>query len=237
MIYKLTTIDSVIGRILQDLGWTEEIPEQDFIVWIIDALKHIGSYYQFKEKIATIEINNFKGELPCDFYQLISKTSNGTYDNFNKGLIVSGDLDNVQEQINTHQFSNKDYNINLDHITTSYQTGNITIKYLAFPVCERGLPMVPDDISFSDAFFWKVCSQLAIQGYEFKNTQLRNIDYCRKKWNFYCMQARGNANMPDAAMMNRVAKRWISLLPNLNAYDTYNASLNTIRRIDLNGRD
>ncbi len=58
MIYKLVSIKSVIGRIVSDLGiGDQEIPWQDMVEWIGEALQHIGSYAQLTDKEEDIEID------------------------------------------------------------------------------------------------------------------------------------------------------------------------------------
>jgi|1_EtaG_2_1085319.scaffolds.fasta_scaffold00175_5 hypothetical protein len=72
MIYKLTTIHQIIGKVVRDLDLSDkEVPWQDMIEWIAEGLEHIGSYYQFAEKEAIIVIEDHKGVLPCDFHKSI----------------------------------------------------------------------------------------------------------------------------------------------------------------------
>jgi len=72
MIYKLDSIDRTISSIIRKLGiGNDEIPYQDLVEYIADAMEHIGSYYQFEEKECYIVINDYKGELPCDLHKVI----------------------------------------------------------------------------------------------------------------------------------------------------------------------
>ena len=50
----------------------------------------------------------------------------------------------------------------------------------------------------------------------FRNPQLQNYDYVRSKWNFYCIQARAEANMPDIHGMERLKNMFLSLVPRYN---------------------
>jgi len=72
MIYKLTSINTAISKVVRDLGLGDkEIPFQDMIEWMAEGLEHIGSYYQLEEKEAIILIEDHKGVLPCDFHKSI----------------------------------------------------------------------------------------------------------------------------------------------------------------------
>ena len=114
--------------------------------------------------------------------------------------------------------TNLDYDVNFDKIRTSFPNGFIEVQYLAFPIDENGYPLVPDDQSFRDALFWKIAMQLCLRDPEiFRNKQLQNFEYVRQKWNFYCLQARANANMADIHGMERIKNNWLSLVPRYNA--------------------
>lgn len=238
MIYKLVNIKTIIQSIITDLGISnEEIPWQDFVQWIARGLEHIGTYSQLHLKEEEIEIEDYRGKLPCDLYK-VKRILNGWYfDKYNDSLM--GDKEDItekQNQVNKTSFTNYDYRVNLDTITCSYRSGTLTIQYLAFPVDEQGLPLVPDNVSFTEALFWKVAYQLAIRGYAFKNPQMRDINFCKQKWNFYCLQARAEANMPDPELANRLANNFIKLIPSRNEWNNMFSTLGDKENINLNGK-
>lgn len=285
MIYKLTSIKEVISKIVRDLGLGEsEIRYQDFIEWIGEGLKHIGAYPQFTEKEALVVIENYKGVLPCDFYQMIQLQEGAEctpaegnnhqvvsqvlkelgFTDANSGLTLSPrafqllQLSHL-ERTSTNpftgfydrMFSNEnligrinvgaingirslDYNITHDVINTTFRDGFLTLKYLAFPVDCDGYPLVPDDVSFFDAMFWKVAYHLAIRGHQFRNPQMSDMHMCRQKWNFYCLQARGTANAPDLETLEQIKNMWIRLIPNYHEYqeDFYTSGRPELRLLD-----
>ena len=102
-------------------------------------------------------------------------------------------------------------------------------------VDETGLPMVPDDVSFRDALMWKCAYQLSLRGYQFKNPQLQDTEYCKFYWNQYCVQARANANAPDPDGMERLARIFTTLQPDYYQYSQDFAHLGGQGRINLNG--
>lgn len=103
------------------------------------------------------------------------------------------------------------YNISQNHITTSIREGVAYIKYLAMPIDSRGYPMIPDNVSFRDAMFWKVVYHLSMRDPQIiPNPEMRSCERNYQKWMFYCKQARGEANAPDEAMLSRIAHNWTS---------------------------
>jgi len=117
-----------------------------------------------------------------------------------------------------------DYKIDNGAIRTMFQTGFVTIEYMAFPVDCDGFPMVPDDVSFFDALFWKTVYQLNIRGFEFKSRALNDFMLVRSMWNKYCMQARAQANAPDLDMLEQLKNIWLTLkIDNYSFYEDFNS--------------
>jgi hypothetical protein len=241
MIYQLTTIDAVLSKIVRDLGLGEqEVPVQDFIEWMAEGLKHIGSYYQFTEKAADIDIEGFKGELPCDFYKairILDGYCNYYHDNNESLITKETNLTDLKSEVEGIKFSNKDFNITHNVITVAYQTGTIKLQYLALPVDGNGYPMVPDDVSYFDALFWRVTYQLCLRGHNFKRKELNDLTFVKKKWDFYCTQARANANMPDGDMLERLKNNWLRFKLDTNQYNKLFTGNGKSEHINLAGRD
>lgn len=233
MIYKLTSVRTVIYQVINDLGIGDtEVPIDDIIEWTGKALQHIGSYYQLTEKQETIEIENYKGELPCDFYKMSRLLYNNNRMRNNESLIGE-----TSTEIGNNSFTNIDYNINHNVITTSFESGDVAIQYLAFPVDCDGLPLVPDDPSFMDACFWRCVYQLCLRGYEFKNTQLRDINFTKSMWNRYCRQARAEANMPDLDMYERLKNNYLRLKIDKNQHWKFFATNGDQEAMRLQGKE
>ena len=124
---------------------------------------------------------------------------------------------NLVGNTKSNKVTNLDFNVNFDKITTSFESGVIELQYLAMPTDENGYPLVPDNQAFRNALFWKIAMQLCMRDPEiFRNKQLQNYDYVRSKWNFYCTQARAEANMPDIHGMERMKNMFLSLVPRYN---------------------
>jgi hypothetical protein len=183
---------------------------------------------------AGIDINEFSpyvrfGVLPV---QGIAKVENQGTDEHNRLHHNSNLIAN-----NNSAHTSLDYNVNFDKIRTAFRYGYITIQYLAIPVDERGWPMVPDNVSFRDAMFWKCAYHLSMRDpSKLKNQRMQDMEYCRQQWNRTCVQARGEANMPDLAQLERLKNQWLSLIPNNNMERTDYARLGKPQNVNLNGR-
>jgi len=124
--------------------------------------------------------------------------------NFNKNLIGNPHITS---------FTDSDINISNNRVLAAFSSGFLQLQYLAMPVDERGWPLVPDNVSFRDAMFWKCAYQLSMRNPDkMPNPRMKDMEYCKQKWNFYCVQARAESNMPDLAMLERFANQWSKLV-------------------------
>lgn len=214
-VFKQVSIKVAIRKIMSDLGYTKttahEFPWQDAIEWIGEALGQIGAYTQYNAKEVDLTVSNYKAKLPCDFIHLKRilnaeyHAPHGVYDNRNNNLLENNvDTDQEREsRFHGNSLTDFDYNIVLDNILTSYKEGKLKIQYLALPTDEEGFPLIPDNESYKEAFFWKIARQLAIRG-QLPNKELK-VDYCDYQWGWYCGQARAEANALTHAQMDWVA--------------------------------
>lgn len=148
--------------------------------------------------------------------------------NFNKNLIGNPKITS---------FTKSDINISGNRVMTAFPCGFLQLQYLAMPVDERGWPLVPDNVSFRDAMFWKCAYQLSMRSPDkMPNPRMKDLEYCKQKWNFYCVQARAEANMPDLAMLERFANQWMRLLNVTDLYTDGYRSLGKPSNLTLEGR-
>lgn len=234
MVYKLTSINTVIRKILTDLQIDDkETPIDNYIEWIAEGLEYVGAYYQFVEKEATIDIDDYKAELPCDLYKIILINNKTDISPQMTNSLLIGETPRDIKRNGTGNNVNT-ININGGIITSSTQKTTLYLKYLAFPLDCDGYLQVPDDINFKDALMWKVTERLALGGYVFKNEYLNNYEYVRKMWGKYRLQATSTANMPDIMQLENIKNNWKKLIPKDDYLNNF-ANFGSQERLNLSG--
>lgn len=203
-VFKQISIEVALRKIASDLGYTKtnssEFPWQDAVEWIAEALGQIGAYTQYNVKEITLTIEDYKSKLPADFIymkRILNSDYNTPYgisDNRNENLLTNptDGLTDTANRLLGNAITDFDYNIVLDNIIVSYQSGTLKLQYLAMPTDTQGLPLIPDNESYKEAFLWKVARQLAIRG-KLPNKEL-TIEYTDSQWQWYCGQARSEGN-------------------------------------------
>lgn len=118
------------------------------------------------------------------------------------------------------------YVIENNLIKTSFKDGKLCLSYTAFPLDEDCYPLIPDDISFSEALFWYIYKKLLLSNPAVKDN---GIDYtfAEQQWKYYCTQARNAANYPDIDRYESFMNQWVRLVPNYNRHGEFFEELNT----------
>jgi|TARA_R100001163_G_C5030122_1_gene170567 hypothetical protein len=117
------------------------------------------------------------------------------------------------------------YIVDNDYIKTSFESGKICLSYMAFPTDEDCFPLVPDDISYSEALFWYIYKKILLSKPDFKDNGINYVT-AEQQWKYYCTQARNAANYPDIDRYESYMNQWVRMIPNINRHDVGFEQLN-----------
>jgi len=153
---KYVSLESIVERVFRDTGFDVDVDWIDVAEWIGSVIDLINAPMQYIERITDgtdkprIEIENGRGELPCDLVRIIqTRTCEGvpirySTDSFHMARHTDGCRDLTCS-------SDLTYKVNDNYIFTNFNKGKVEMAYLAFPTDEKGFPMVPDDEAFKQA--------------------------------------------------------------------------------------
>lgn len=248
---KYTPLDEIIERAYRETG-RETIDWNDAIVWIGDALDLIGVPDQYIDRITNGEVNqpeplqviNFRTVLPADFFSLVaireftckiplqksfgtftqSPTDNQYYDSAVCDPQTVEDFGGT-DYTSVTNFNNIDmsYTINNHFIFTTFETGQLEMAYKAFPVDDRGFPLIPDNTKYRLALQNYVCAKIAHQEWiKDPNSSGKKAIYnsfdAEASW--YMGAAQTNAVMPDLSTMESIKNNWMRSIIKIDQFDT-----------------
>lgn len=133
-----------IKRILDDLmahPMLQDLTMERAINYAIDFIRIVGCPQFYEEKTAVIEIDNYRGKLPCDFYNIIGVRSKDSHITYNYAT------DTFHMSDCKHSTGNV-YKIQGSVIFTSSKDTDVEIAYYAYNLDEEGYIMLPDNSSF-----------------------------------------------------------------------------------------
>ena len=238
MIYKYTSIKSIIEGLMRDYDHQEDLNAWDIVEWAGEALDFIGAHNQYGQFWADLNVVDYKAALPCNFHSLeqisykgiplplcsgtfgaISTTPTGTTENYIDG-----------EKVDKNNFPLTDvgrgnqgdcYYINDNFIVTSFDKGCLLLTFKGIKVDKEGFPMMPDHISYKKAV--KSYIQTMVDRMWWRKGSLPEAVYrdSQRDWEWYVKQARGAIMMPNIDAMENIKNQWVKLKPNMNSSSTF----------------
>lgn len=113
-------------------------------------MRIVGCPRMFEEKTALVEIENYRGLIPCDFNNIIQVRTHSSCNRKDYG-VFRYTTDSFHMSENKQNSFDLTYKVQGNIIFTSIKEGTIEIAYNAFAVDSDGYPMIPDDSSFINA--------------------------------------------------------------------------------------
>lgn len=144
MAQQLTSIQDIMDE-LYIHPMLQNIPLETVIRYSVHFMRIMGVPDMFENKVDVIEINNYKGLLPCDYYQVIQVRE---HKNINHNERVYRYATDTFHYSPDKECNDLTYKIQGNIIFTSNRCGNIEMSYLSIPVDNDGYPMIPDNSSY-----------------------------------------------------------------------------------------
>lgn len=248
MIYKYTSIKTIVDGLYRDLGIQEQVNFFDVVEWCGEALEAIGVHGQYQHITSCIDICNYRAPLPCNFHKLLQIEYKGyplriapsTFNNVipttrpdSTDLTINGMPQEFPQLIapvpsNVQEFT---YTINDNFIYTNFEEGTINMAYVGIPVDEDNLPLIPDNYYFIKAIKAYVTYMLDYQ--KWRTNQISKDVYMdsKSKWDWYCGGAKGAGLMPNIDKAESIKNQWVRLLPKQNEYDSFFKNLANKERL------
>lgn len=144
MAEKYINIRLVLDKLLRH-PLLQEITLEMAVDYCIDFMRIVGVPTMFEEKVATIEVKDWRSTLPEDYHEIIQvRTPRG----YNRCLRYSTDNFHMSEDNGDNTLT---YKIQNSIIYTSMKEGELEIAYRAILVDSEGFPFIPDNSSFTRA--------------------------------------------------------------------------------------
>lgn len=112
----------------------------------VHFIRIVGMPKEFIEKTELVDIDDYRGVLPCDLDRIIQVRTHNECGSYNGIFRYSTDSFHMSEH--KHGSYDLTYKVQNNVIFTSMKKGTIEIAYRAFAVDDEGYPLIPDNSSF-----------------------------------------------------------------------------------------
>ena len=142
---KYISLKEILDNLL-DHPMLREVSFERAVNYTQSFMRIVGCPKIFEEKTAIIEIEEYRGVLPCDFNKIIQVRTHNTCDDNYKVFRYS--TDNFHMSEDKQDSFDLTYKIQGNVIFTSMKEGTIEIAYNAFAIDSEGYPLIPDNSAF-----------------------------------------------------------------------------------------
>ena len=210
---RYISIKEVLDNLL-DNPLLQDLTLERVVNYTIDFIRKVGMPKVYIEKIANLEVKEYRALLPCDFHKMIQVRT------FKEGCSQTfrSSTDNFHFYNNKRDSHDLTYKLQGQVIYTSMKNGIIEIAYQAIPVDCDGYPMIADNSSFREALElyitkrrYKVLFDIGkIRGDVYSSTCQ---DYA-----FAVGQAQTSLIMPTIDEMESITNSWNTLIPRVTEH-------------------
>ena len=186
----------------------QDIPFETVVDYTVDFIRIVGTPPSFLDKTAIIDIVDYRGILPCDYYEMTQVRLN---DGSKRTFRYTTDSFHMSD--NKPELSDLTYKIQGNCIFTApLEQGQIEIAYQAMPMDEEGYPLIPDNSSYSralEAYIKREWFTILFDQGKLNGQVLARAD---QEYSFYVGQAQSEIIMPTIDQMEAISNMWNTLL-------------------------
>ena len=190
------TVDYLIERLYREQPFLKNrINKDEVMEFIYDAMLAIGVTLPFEFKTATLDVVDYRAELPHNILQLegVRRTSDDA-----AMLKMTGLYPTTLDSLNSPG-AMLAYRIEGGYIFSSIEGGEeaIEVSYKAFPIDNCGYPKVPDAPRYLKGVLSYIIERLAYRMYMADELSERKYNRIEQEWLFYVMAAANDIRLPD----------------------------------------
>ena len=189
----------------------QDISFETVVDYTIDFIRIVGTPSSFLEKTAIIDIHQYRGQLPCDFYEMIQVRLNKKDRNIRSVFRYS--TDSFHMSPNKPGISDLTYKLSKGCIFTApLEEGEIEIAYMALPMDEGGYPLIPDNSSYLRALEAYIKKQWFTVQFDLGKINQQIMQKADQDYAWAVGQAQTDAIRPTIDQMESISNMWNTLV-------------------------
>lgn len=190
-----------------------DIPLETVIDYTADFIRIVGTPSVFLEKTYDIEINEYRGELPCDFYKMIQVRSLREGHSERPTFRASTNSFHMSGHKEKEIIGGLTYKLQGNCIITSVPKGIIEIAYMAMPIDDEGYPLIPDNSSYLKALELYIKLQWFTALFDTGKINIQVLNNTQQQYAWAVGQAQTDLIRPTIDEMEALSNMWNKFLP------------------------
>lgn len=226
---RYISIKEILDNLL-DHPLLRDLTFERAINYVIHFIRIVGMPKAFNEKTELVNIEDYRGLLPCDLDSIIQIRTHNECGHSCEVFRYSTDSFHMSK--NKQDSFDLTYKVQGNVIFTSIKEGTIEIAYRAITVDSEGYPMIPDNSSFIRAlelYIKKQCFTVLFDTGKITAPVYNNV--CQE-YAWAVGQAQSDLVRPSIDEMQAITNSWNTLVPRVNEHSrgfVNNGSMEKIR--------
>lgn len=221
---KFVEMDVVLDKLYRNYPFFKNIDYQDVVEWTGEAVAEFGIKATLTEKTTIIQVEEYRGKLPCDMYEMHSGGVRYVDEEGNPGntMINAADrffMSNMKHDPH-YDFSDEkwSYKLNDNYIFTKFEKGAVEISYRGFVTDDKDRPMIPDNEMVILGVVSHIAEKLAFTKYITKKFDERRYSHVLRKAKEDKAKALSEASIPSRDEQQAFVNMWVRMIPQFNSH-------------------
>jgi hypothetical protein len=176
-----------------------------------EFMQVVGMPPEFENKVEKVEIENWRGKLPCDLYEIVQVKDP-------KGFAYISAEGSFGNRNHPEQYPAFTYRVKGDIIFTSTKSIDLLVSYLAIPTDDYGFPLIPENAAYIRAlelYIQKRYFTILFNNGKINQNVLANT---QQEYAFYVGQAQSDLIRPSLDQMESIKNMWTTLIPKVHKH-------------------
>lgn len=200
---------------LTDNPLLQDLSLERAVNYAVRFIQKVGMPSIFNEKTATINIDNYRGKLPSDYYEIIQVR---LIDNNTPSIAFRYSTDSFHMSPNKIDSSDLTYKLQGSCIFTSIKEGTIEIAYRAFLTDEDGFPLIPENGSFEEALELFIKKNYFSTQFELGKIPQQVLQHIEQQYAWAVGQAQSDLIRPSLDQLESFTNSWNTLIQRTNSH-------------------
>lgn len=173
-----------------------------------EFMQVVGMPPEFENKVEKVEIENWRGKLPCDLYEIVQVKDP-------RGFAYISAEGSFGNRNHPEQYPAFTYRVKGDIIFTSTKSIDLLVSYLAIPTDDYGFPLIPENAAYIRAlelYIQKRYFTILFNNGKINQNVLANT---QQEYAFYVGQAQSDLIRPSLDQMESIKNMWTTLIPKM----------------------
>lgn len=207
------SVKEVISRVMRH-PLLSDITLEAAIQYTVDFIGIMGLPKTYLDKSAIVEIDNFRGKLPCDLVSIDQVRIVG------KNIYLRSMTSNFAWGVYNENYADEySFKTQGNIIYTSFKNGEVEISYKAIPVDDDGFPKIPDNSILLKALELYIKKEWFTILFDMGKISTQVLQNTQQEYAFKAGQCNNEFMIPSVSEMESITNMMNQLIPRFREFE------------------